>query len=1075
MANQSEGGMKAEGQDFSPAAAASKSRPSSGNLPVPNGQQSTGAKDDGPHHEVPVIRNGASGHHLAVSYETTHQLQLCPSVSRHRAEHNHGFHSRELRCLPDGVQTVYANGISSSHSNWSLDDDEVRQSALNGEACVRPKERCEKTVKAKKSKRRWWKEEKQDLGSSVAQKLSLADSGGNECIRSTPSKAECTCNDDSDKTDIIRSNVLTSPAPCRCQQTPCGGLAHSSEQVLLHKTAASSRISPCYHCDHRSDHDSPAIPRREDGSDLLDLVDEGAVCDFDKNVPVEENSFFPFLEDTSIPPNSSETNNDSYYQNGHVLNRNTNDRGQLHQLRRAEQYFPVHHQYGSSSDAESDGDHESVLNVVEGVVGRWAERRQQLDTSEDNGDFIDADLPAISSRLLSSSAGSASLSSSNGDALESQGACSGFSVGEMSSRHENNLSGGSDKELNHQNDSPVVFAMGSTTTFPSTSQDTDFDAITDNVLTPKTESSDGVFGNSSESENEEELSDIPVVQGHNRGQAALEGAGVAEAQMCPHSRQLVLEQLSLGAEGVDLFFDRHCCLQGNAWHPGHVASSLPPSCLAGQSAARHGSCPNLHELPEEVEAGGACAPPVNNLSRLHPCSTGSRGMEPVANGFDDVAPSNFINDQSNQQQKVFVKFPIVQEGHDLECGSGAGQVEIKCENDNILYPCPIPPVLSHRHNTGEKGDELDPAVGQVCLGPNLESFEMFLHDHDSTKEEPWQANSESGVSEPIYEEICEYPCHGRDCSVPCIHNTFKFSMVKKGGKDKKIVCRPIENGSDVTTVDRIMIWNEYEAYLLQVKQIGMSACGQTAVLNLLKAFDLPAEKDDVCREIHVNLRKEKASIAEYLASRAVAGTTAEDLLSGVERLTKGEVRGRFFHFWPPRHVQLLSWLSHWMKKGAVPIATLNLQLGVTWQQIPDAWHHQMVYGVGSRGVYLTNPLEIVCEDTLMEQLTSDSVLLVRRQDVVSRFQPSVSLAPLIAHADPRWCTMNVLGQVVNVLREHNMPSVPGYRAQLTSHIRIPAVYRAGITLYVRHNSSAWKALRDACDLPLKTTSQDAEH
>lgn len=56
-----------------------------------------------------------------------------------------------------------------------------------------------------------------------------------------------------------------------------------------------------------------------------------------------------------------------------------------------------------------------------------------------------------------------------------------------------------------------------------------------------------------------------------------------------------------------------------------------------------------------------------------------------------------------------------------------------------------------------------------------------------------------------------------------------------------------------------------------------------------------------------------------------------------------------------------------------------------------------------------------------------------------------------------------------------MPSVPGYRAQLTSHIRIPAVYRAGITLYVRHNSSAWKALRDACDLPLKTTSQDAEH
>ena len=62
------------------------------------------------------------------------------------------------------------------------------------------------------------------------------------------------------------------------------------------------------------------------------------------------------------------------------------------------------------------------------------------------------------------------------------------------------------------------------------------------------------------------------------------------------------------------------------------------------------------------------------------------------------------------------------------------------------------------------------------------------------------------------------------------------------------------------------------------------------------------------------------------------------------------------------------------------------------------------------GVYLTNPLEIVPEETVMEQLVSDSVLLVRRQDVVSRFQPTASLAPLLHHSDPRWCTMNVLGR-----------------------------------------------------------------
>ena len=33
--------------------------------------------------------------------------------------------------------------------------------------------------------------------------------------------------------------------------------------------------------------------------------------------------------------------------------------------------------------------------------------------------------------------------------------------------------------------------------------------------------------------------------------------------------------------------------------------------------------------------------------------------------------------------------------------------------------------------------------------------------------------------------------------------------------------------------ERAMIWSEYDAYLLQVKQIGTSACGATAVINVL--------------------------------------------------------------------------------------------------------------------------------------------------------------------------------------------------------------------------------------------------
>ena len=34
-------------------------------------------------------------------------------------------------------------------------------------------------------------------------------------------------------------------------------------------------------------------------------------------------------------------------------------------------------------------------------------------------------------------------------------------------------------------------------------------------------------------------------------------------------------------------------------------------------------------------------------------------------------------------------------------------------------------------------------------------------------------------------------------------------------------------------IPKVMVWSEYEAYISQVKQIGRSACGPTAVINVL--------------------------------------------------------------------------------------------------------------------------------------------------------------------------------------------------------------------------------------------------
>lgn len=62
------------------------------------------------------------------------------------------------------------------------------------------------------------------------------------------------------------------------------------------------------------------------------------------------------------------------------------------------------------------------------------------------------------------------------------------------------------------------------------------------------------------------------------------------------------------------------------------------------------------------------------------------------------------------------------------------------------------------------------------------------------------------------------------------------------------------------------------------------------------------------------------------------------------------------------------------------------------------------------GVYLTNPLEIVPEETILEQLTSDSVLLVRRQDVVNRFRDWAPLNEIVKQKEEEWRKMNVLGK-----------------------------------------------------------------
>ncbi|XP_068239269.1 uncharacterized protein [Palaemon carinicauda] len=278
-----------------------------------------------------------------------------------------------------------------------------------------------------------------------------------------------------------------------------------------------------------------------------------------------------------------------------------------------------------------------------------------------------------------------------------------------------------------------------------------------------------------------------------------------------------------------------------------------------------------------------------------------------------------------------------------------------------------------------------------------------------------------------------------------------------------------EGGGDESCprVKKVMIWTELQASGRQVTQIATSACGATAIINVLLALDYPHTLEEVQKSIKTRLRAESAPVVDYLISRSVAGTTHEDLIEGVTLLSKGSIKAKFFHMFPKRAVQLSRWLAQWIGRGGVPLATLNLQVGVAaGQTIPDAWHHQMIFGVGPQGIYLTNPLECVSDCLLGEQLCTDSILLIRRADIVSRWGQGDKLIRLTQQKDPRWLDMNVLGQVLGVLKEQAAPPVMQGRRHLTSHVAIPAAYQSGVTIFMRADNNDIHTLLEAEELPL---------
>ena len=286
----------------------------------------------------------------------------------------------------------------------------------------------------------------------------------------------------------------------------------------------------------------------------------------------------------------------------------------------------------------------------------------------------------------------------------------------------------------------------------------------------------------------------------------------------------------------------------------------------------------------------------------------------------------------------------------------------------------------------------------------------------------------------------------------------------------------------------IVLWDAAEAEAVAAAQLGSSACGATALLNVCTALGVPADKERALLAINTRLRRHDSKLPDYLLSRKHAGCDHDDLLSGMHTLSNGAVCGRFFPCWPPRFTghagdgDLVRFLAGWMQRGAVAVAVLNIQAA---RPEADAWHHQMVRGVqgladgastsygtsGGLRVLLTNRVEEKCALEFECMLASQSTLLVRPGDILARATSAADVAALASLPDD-FAAMDVLGQVRALLKT---AEANGGDVQEASKVRIPACYTSGLCLFARADTELWHELCAAPELPVASKEACKAH
>lgn len=232
-----------------------------------------------------------------------------------------------------------------------------------------------------------------------------------------------------------------------------------------------------------------------------------------------------------------------------------------------------------------------------------------------------------------------------------------------------------------------------------------------------------------------------------------------------------------------------------------------------------------------------------------------------------------------------------------------------------------------------------------------------------------------------------------------------------------------------------------------IQQLGTSACGVTALVNVLLLLDI-VQKHQLDRiqydQCILRTRANNAPLPQYLYSRHHAGCTGEELVESIPLLLKQNQLSTDLletEFLPysqilEKYVSILECLIDKFAQGYIGIATMNLQvLG------NDAWHHQVVFGVDTAqaSVYAMNPLESIPMTYFTTFLNTDSILLVRREDVLQRLHRVGGDESV--YEQEGWRDFHIAEQI-RVLQDDDK----------VDFLIIPAAYKGGISFYRKKQS-----------------------